>query len=132
MPHTPSFDLRTEPWIPATFISDGKEHMVSLSDALINARDIRSIGGDMPIQTPAMLRLLLAVLYGLYPGGPSFDEWRELWDKGPFNDDIADYLDHKCSEIDSLINIKLSKIDSLKDYKKSIIYEYVTGKREVQ
>lgn len=45
---------------------------------------------------------------------------------------IADYLDHKCSEIDSLINIKLSKIDSLKDYKKSIIYEYVTGKREVQ
>lgn len=44
---------------------------------------------------------------------------------------IADYLDHKCSEIDSLINIKLSKIDSLKDYKKSIIYEYVTGKREV-
>lgn len=45
---------------------------------------------------------------------------------------IADYLDHKCSETDSLINIKLSKIDSLKDYKKSIIYEYVTGKREVQ
>ena len=53
MPDTPSFDLRTEPWIPATFISDGQEHMVSLTDALLNARDIRSIGGDMPIQTPA-------------------------------------------------------------------------------
>lgn len=33
--------------------------------------------------------------------------------------------------ISSLIAIKLSKIDSLKEYKKSIIYEYVTGKKEV-
>lgn len=44
---------------------------------------------------------------------------------------IADYLDNKCTEIDNLISIKLSKIDSLKEYKKSIIYEYVTGKKEV-
>lgn len=93
MPHTPSFDLRTEPWIPATFISDGQEHMLSLTDALLNARNIRSIDGNMSIQTPAMLRLLLAILYGLYPGGPSFDEWRDLWDEGPFDDDITDYLD---------------------------------------
>ena len=93
MPDTPSFDLRTEPWIPATFISDGQEHMVSLTDALLNARDIRSIGGDMPIQTPAITRLLLSVLYGLCPGGPPLDEWRELWDEGPFGDDITDYLD---------------------------------------
>lgn len=45
--------------------------------------------------------------------------------------DIAEYLDAKCTEIDNLISIKLSKIDSLKEYKKSIIYEYVTGKKEV-
>ena len=45
---------------------------------------------------------------------------------------IADYLDEKCADIDSLIQAKLSKIDSLKEYKKSIIYEYVTGKREVE
>ena len=44
---------------------------------------------------------------------------------------IADYLDKKCIEIESLISIKLSKIDSLKEYKKSIIYEYVTGKKEI-
>ena len=93
MHHTPSFDLRTEPWIPATFISDGKEHMVSLTDALLNARDIHAIGGDMPIQTPAIFRLLLTVLYGLYPGGPSLDEWHELWNDGLSDDDIIDYLD---------------------------------------
>ena len=45
---------------------------------------------------------------------------------------IADYLDEKCADIDSLIQTKLSKIDSLKEYKKSIIYEYVTGKKEVE
>lgn len=44
---------------------------------------------------------------------------------------IADYLDDKCADIDSLIQTKQSKIDSLREYKKSIIYEYVTGKREV-
>ena len=45
---------------------------------------------------------------------------------------ISEYLNTKCTEIDNLISIKLSKIDSLKEYKKSIIYEYVTGKREVE
>lgn len=45
---------------------------------------------------------------------------------------IADYLDNKCTEIDSLIAIKQQKIEELKDYKKSIIYEYVTGKKEVE
>lgn len=45
--------------------------------------------------------------------------------------EIIKHIDTKCTEIDNLISIKLSKIDSLKDYKKSIIYEYVTGKKEI-
>lgn len=44
---------------------------------------------------------------------------------------IADFLDDKCAKIDRLIAIKQEKIDKLNDYKKSLIYEYVTGKREV-
>ena len=44
---------------------------------------------------------------------------------------IADYLDEKCADIDSLIQTKQEKIDSLKEYKKSIIYEYITGKKEI-
>lgn len=44
---------------------------------------------------------------------------------------IADYLDKKCEEIDKLIKIKQEKIDKLSEYKKSLIYECVTGKREV-
>ena len=44
---------------------------------------------------------------------------------------IADYLDTKCSEIETLISLKQVKIEELKEYKKSIIYEYVTGKKEI-
>ena len=44
---------------------------------------------------------------------------------------IATYLDQKCSEIDELISIKQQKLEKLKDYKKSLIFECVTGKRKV-
>ena len=44
---------------------------------------------------------------------------------------ITTYLDHKCSHIDKLITLKQQKIEKLQQYKKSLIYEYVTGKKEV-
>ena len=44
---------------------------------------------------------------------------------------IVSYLDDKCSEIDTLIADKKRQLDILAEYKKSIIYEYVTGKKEV-
>lgn len=44
---------------------------------------------------------------------------------------IAEYLDKKCVEIDELIFIKQQKIEKLTEYKKSLIYEYVTGKKQV-
>lgn len=52
---------------------------------------------------------------------PPIDEQKE----------ITEFIQNKCAEIDALIAIKQAKIDELKDYKKSIIYEYVTGKKEV-
>ena len=45
--------------------------------------------------------------------------------------EIASYLDQKCSEIDSLIASKEKFITELEIYKKSLIHEYVTGKKEV-
>ena len=44
---------------------------------------------------------------------------------------IADFLDTKCSEIDAIIADKKHQRGILADYKKSLIYEYVTGKKEV-
>ena len=45
--------------------------------------------------------------------------------------EITQYIQNKCAEIDALIAIKQQKIEELKDYKKSVIYEYVTGKKDV-
>jgi len=44
---------------------------------------------------------------------------------------ITEFIQNKCSEIDALIAIKQAKIEELKEYKKSVIYEYVTGKKDV-
>lgn len=52
---------------------------------------------------------------------PSLEEQQE----------IADYLDAKCAEIDSLIATKEEQLQTLDSYKKSLIYEYVTGKKRV-
>ena len=58
---------------------------------------------------------------------------QELIPYPPINEQqsIANYLDQKCDEIDELISIKQQKIEKLKDYKKSLIFECVTGKRKV-
>ena len=45
---------------------------------------------------------------------------------------IAEYLDAKCGEIDKLIAKKQLKIETLKEYKKSVIYEAVTGKTVIK
>ena len=44
---------------------------------------------------------------------------------------IAKYLDSKCADIDKLIEYKTKLLIDLEEYKKSLIYEYVTGKKEV-
>lgn len=45
--------------------------------------------------------------------------------------DIANYLDMKCTEIDGIIDQKKDQLTILEAYKKSLIYEYITGKKEV-
>lgn len=53
---------------------------------------------------------------------PDLDEQKE----------IADFLDRKCSKFDKLIADKTHLLEELESYKKSVIYEYVTGKKEVK
>ena len=45
--------------------------------------------------------------------------------------EISDYLDNICFEIENIIKTKQEQLSVLTDYKKSLIYEYVTGKKEV-
>ena len=46
--------------------------------------------------------------------------------------EIADYLDEKCADIDALVAKKQQYLTEIANYKKSLIYEYVTGKKEVK
>lgn len=45
--------------------------------------------------------------------------------------EIVDYLRDKCKKIDELIAKKQQYLTEIENYKKSLIYEYVTGKKEV-
>ena len=44
---------------------------------------------------------------------------------------IADFLDGKCAQIDEITKATRQEIEKIKQYKQSLIYEYVTGKKEV-
>lgn len=44
---------------------------------------------------------------------------------------ISNYLDAKCAEIDAVVETKKQQLSTLDEYKKSLIFEYVTGKKEV-
>ena len=68
-----------------------------------------------------LTRLYTGDLYSIYCALPPLVEQEE----------IADYLDIKCTEIDRLIAKKEQLVKELESYKKSLVYEVVTGKREV-
>lgn len=67
------------------------------------------------------LRLYTDAFFNLNSPVPPIDEQKN----------IATYLDSKCEEIESIIAIKKKQMETLGSYKKSLIYEYVTGKKEV-
>ena len=81
------------------------------------------------------------VFYGLGQGVSGMGRWRLQADKflnmyivnPPIDEqsEIVSYLDEKTAAIDSLIQKKEQLITELEAYKKSLIYEYVTGKKEV-
>ena len=45
---------------------------------------------------------------------------------------IADYLDEKCKNIDNRVQKRRQQLEWLKEYKKSLIFDYVTGKKRVE
>ena len=45
---------------------------------------------------------------------------------------IVDYLDARCAEFETILSEKQKQIEILQKLKKSVIYEYVTGKKEVK
>ena len=81
------------------------------------------------------------IFYGLGQGVSGLGRWRLQADKFlnfsitvpsyQEQKEIANYLDQKCSAIDELIAKKEQYLSEIENYKNSLIYEYVTGKKEV-
>lgn len=66
--------------------------------------------------------------------GLKYSEFSKLLVLEPSNKEqnaIVDFLDSKCAEINNIVDDKQKQLEVLSDYKKSLIYEYVTGKKEV-
>lgn len=65
----------------------------------------------------------------------SWDKVRDIWIAIPKTKEeqknICDYLDRQCKSIEKVIAEKKEQLEVLDEYKKSLIYEYVTGKKEV-
>ena len=80
---------------------------------------------------------VMKVFYNMGNGvrqGLNYSEFSRLMVFEPPYDEqvaIANHLDAKCAEIDGIIAQKQEQLSTLEAYKKSLIYEYVTGKKEV-
>lgn len=65
----------------------------------------------------------------------SWDKVRDIWIAIPETKEeqvaICDYLDRQCIAVEEVIAIKREQLEVLGEYKKSLIFEYVTGKEEV-
>ena len=81
---------------------------------------------------------VMKVFYNMGNGvrqGLNFSEFSRLMVFEPAIEEqnaIVSYLKEKCDEIDLAIAEKKQQIETIEEYKKSLIFEYVTGKKEVQ
>lgn len=90
------------------------------------------------LQMLAFKKVYKAISNGVRENTSDFRSWNKtgaiyisIPDKKE-QDKISAYLEEKCNEINIIIETKKEQLDILEQYKKSLIYEYVTGKKEVK
>lgn len=105
----------------AVYYSTGKVHLKYLEYLFKTPQCISEFRKRSTGIATGLTRLYTDGLYAIECPYPCLNEQNK----------IVEHLNTKCSQIDRLIAIKQQKIDKLNQYKKSLIYEYVTGKKEV-
>lgn len=100
---------------PSECVCDANYLKYSMLNSLfINEVNLSTYGAKMPRADASYIKNIKICITNL-------DEQRQ----------ITDFLDRKCAEIDQTISEKQQQLETLAEYKKSLIYEYVTGKKEV-
>lgn len=115
------FDGITSPDFSVYIVDDKKCTAKFLQHLLKTYKYVAKIKGDCTGVGDGFARLYSEQLYRFVVSLPPIEELHS----------IVAYIDSKSSEIDALIADKKRQLDILADYKKSLIYEYVTGKKEV-
>lgn len=89
-----SYDLVEQPWILAQR-RDGQVDELSLLDLYSQAGELRTLLGEVPTQSFAIMRLLLAILHRALEGPADTRQWEALWRAEALPlDDISAYLEH--------------------------------------
>lgn len=97
-----SFNLVDRPWIVAQTL-DGRAEELSLLELFQRAARLRGVLGDLPTQTFALVRLLLAILHRSVDGPADHRQWRALWRSGGLADEeVAAYLERHRDRFDLL------------------------------
>ena len=105
----------------AVYCSTGKSNLKYLEYIFKTPQCIGEFRKKSTGIAAGLMRLYTEGLFSIYLPYPAPSEQEE----------IAEYLNEKCTDIDALIVKKQQYLTEIENYKKSLIYEYVTGKREV-
>ena len=105
----------------AVYCSTGKSNLKYLEYIFKTPQCIGEFRKKSTGIAAGLTRLYTEGLFSIYLPYPALSEQEE----------IAEYLNEKCTDIDALIAKKQQYLTEIENYKKSLIYEYVTGKKEV-
>lgn len=105
----------------AVYCSTGKSNLKYLEYIFKTPQCIGEFRKKSTGIAAGLMRLYTEGLFSIYLPYPALSEQEE----------IAEYLNEKCAGIDALIAKKQQYLTEIENYKKSLIYEYVTGKKEV-
>ena len=105
----------------AVYCSTGKSNLKYLEYIFKTPQCIGEFRKKSTGIAAGLMRLYTEGLFSIYLPYPAPSEQEE----------IAEYLNEKCAGIDALIAKKQQYLTEIENYKKSLIYEYVTGKKEV-
>jgi CRISPR system Cascade subunit CasA len=95
-----AFDTASEPWLPCRE-PDGSVTEWGILPALRHAHELTGLSGDLPTQTFALTRMLLAVLHGALRGPRDLAEWEGLWNATTLPiDAISRYLERHANRFD--------------------------------
>lgn len=106
----------------AVYFSTGKSNLKYLEYIFKTPQCIGEFRKKSTGIAAGLMRLYTEGLFSIYLPYPALSEQEE----------IAEYLNEKCAGIDALVAKKQQYLIEIENYKKSLIYEYVTGKKEVK